>query len=236
MQLSTSVNKTMTSREIAELTGKELSHVHRDIREMLAELEKDDPKLDHPKTDADARGYVTCFYLDRELTDTLLTSYSVVARNRVIKRWHELETKQVALPNYADALRQLADKIEVNQQQQALIEQQAPKVAALDRISVADGEVNLQTAGRILQQRPNKFIEWLTNTQKWIHKRPGTKTNLPYSHIKDAGYLTVKNTVLILPDQSERINAQTMVTAKGIAKLAMILGVSHQDGSESYHG
>jgi phage regulator Rha-like protein len=75
MQLSTSVNKTMTSREIAELTGKELSNVHRDIREMLAALEKDGSLLNHPKADTDARGYITCYYLDRELTDTLLTGY-----------------------------------------------------------------------------------------------------------------------------------------------------------------
>lgn len=81
----------MTSREIAELTDKDISHVHRDIREMLADLQADDPKLDHPKEDKDDRGYTTCFHLDRELTYTLLTGYSAVMRNRVVKRWLELE-------------------------------------------------------------------------------------------------------------------------------------------------
>ncbi len=52
---------TMTSRVIAELTGKELGHVHRDIRAMLDELKKDDPNLDHPQEDKDARGYTTCY-------------------------------------------------------------------------------------------------------------------------------------------------------------------------------
>ncbi|MDD0837923.1 Rha family transcriptional regulator [Curvibacter sp. HBC61] len=84
---------TMTSREIAELTGKEHKHVLRDIRNMLDELGKDGPVLDHPQEDKDARGYTTCFHLNRELTDTLLTGYSIVARNKVIRRWHELETK-----------------------------------------------------------------------------------------------------------------------------------------------
>lgn len=86
---------TMTSREIAELTGKELAHIHRDIRAMLDELKKDDPKLDHPQEDKDSRGYTVCFHLDRDLTETLLTGYSAVLRRKVIARWHELE-QQVA--------------------------------------------------------------------------------------------------------------------------------------------
>ena len=86
-----------------------------------------------------------------------------------------------------------------------------------------------ETAGGV-QQQPNKFIAWLLSTAKWIHKRPGTKTNLPYSHIRDAGYLTVKEVTVTLPDGSDRIQAQTMVTGKGIAKLALILGVNPKDG------
>jgi phage regulator Rha-like protein len=94
---------TMSSREIAELTGKELYHVHRDIRAMMVELEKDDsvlshekdePNLDHPKEDKDSRGYTTCFHLNRELTETLLTGYSAILRRKVIRRWHELEDQK----------------------------------------------------------------------------------------------------------------------------------------------
>ena len=88
---TTEAGLTMTSREIAELTGKEVSHVNRDIRAMLSELKNDDPKMDHPREDKDSRGYTTCFHLSRELTDCLLTGYSASARMRVIRRWHELE-------------------------------------------------------------------------------------------------------------------------------------------------
>ena len=47
----------------------------------------------HVQEDKDARGYTAMFHLDRELTDTLLTGYSAVARRKVIARWHELETR-----------------------------------------------------------------------------------------------------------------------------------------------
>ena len=107
---------TMTSREIAELTGKELAHVHRDIRAMLDELKKDDPDLDHPQEDKDSRGYTVCFHLNRELTETLLTGYSASARLKVIRRWHELENKSLAaLPDFSNpvaAARAWADQME----------------------------------------------------------------------------------------------------------------------------
>ncbi len=97
---------TMSSREIAELTGKEPSHVNRDIRAMLDAL-ADDPELDHVREEKDARGYTAAFHLGRELTYTLLAGYSIALRRRVVARWQELEAQQAqALPaTYLDALR-----------------------------------------------------------------------------------------------------------------------------------
>lgn len=110
---------TMTSLEIAELTGKEHKNVIRDIRAMLDELEKDGSNLSHPREDKDARGYTTCFHLNRELTDTLLTGYSAAARLKVVRRWHELEAKSLAaLPDFSNpvaAARAWADQMEKSQ-------------------------------------------------------------------------------------------------------------------------
>ena len=87
---------TMSSLEISELTGKRHDHVIRDIRAMLDAL-KDAPDLGHVREDKDARGYTAMFHLDRELTDTLLTGYSVPMRRKVVGRWHELGA-QLAQP------------------------------------------------------------------------------------------------------------------------------------------
>ena len=82
---------TMSSREIAELTGKRHDHVLRDIRTMLSEL-KDAPNLGDAIEEKDARGYTACFHLDRELTQTLITGYSIPLRHKVIQRLNELES------------------------------------------------------------------------------------------------------------------------------------------------
>lgn len=80
----------MSSREIAKLTGKQHKHVLRDIRDMLEALEQDGPVLGHEERH-DSRGYTSEFRLDRELTETLLTGYSVPLRRKVVRRLHELE-------------------------------------------------------------------------------------------------------------------------------------------------
>lgn len=95
MNITTTINPvSMSSREIAELTGKRHDNVIRDIREMLDALEKDASDLRDQFTEKkDRRGYTSSFHLDRELTETLITGYSVQLRHKVIKRLHELEGK-----------------------------------------------------------------------------------------------------------------------------------------------
>lgn len=101
--IPTSKNQpTMSSREIAELTSKKHHHVVRDIRAMLAAL-NDDPDLDHVREEKDGRGYTACIHLNKELTETLVTGYSVPLRHKVIKRLHELERQQ-STPDWLENL------------------------------------------------------------------------------------------------------------------------------------
>lgn len=85
----------MSTKEIAELTGKRHGNVVRDAQEMIDELlhYNDDSDLSHDDYQAltDIRGYTSEILLNKELTETLITGYSVVLRHRVIRRLHELE-------------------------------------------------------------------------------------------------------------------------------------------------
>lgn len=81
----------MSSREIARLTGKKHKDVIRDVRVMREALEKDGADLRHLEERKDARGYTAEFLLDRPLTETLLTGYSIALRHRVVVRLGELE-------------------------------------------------------------------------------------------------------------------------------------------------
>ena len=82
---------TMSSREIAELTGKEHGHVKRDIEQMLKALEKDVSTFGCIYLDSVGRKQ-TEYRLDRELTQTLITGYSIPLRHKVIQRLNELES------------------------------------------------------------------------------------------------------------------------------------------------
>ncbi|WP_345844981.1 Rha family transcriptional regulator [Shewanella algae] len=88
----------MSSREIAELTGKTLFNIHRDIKTMFEQLGKDDSDLKH-LIERDNRGYIKQYNLPRRECEILVCGYDVVRRAAVIDRWLELETKQRQLPN-----------------------------------------------------------------------------------------------------------------------------------------
>lgn len=81
---------TMSSREIMQLTGKRHTDVKRDICVMLEALDRDVSSFAHTYFDSINRKQVE-YRLDRELTETLVTGYSIPLRHKVIKRLHELE-------------------------------------------------------------------------------------------------------------------------------------------------
>ncbi|WCD79145.1 Rha family transcriptional regulator [Pseudomonas sp. TUM22785] len=81
---------TMSSREIAGLTGKAHYHVKRDIESMLEELKEDASKFGCIYLDSRNREQ-TEYLLDRDHVECLLAGYSAPLRMKVIRRLHELE-------------------------------------------------------------------------------------------------------------------------------------------------
>jgi phage regulator Rha-like protein len=84
------VARTMSSREIANVTGKRHDNVKRDIVAMLKDLKADALSFEDIYLDGRNREQVQ-YLLDREHTDCLLTGYSAPMRMKVIRRWRELE-------------------------------------------------------------------------------------------------------------------------------------------------
>ena len=87
---------TMTSREIADLTGKDHSNVMRDIRAMVDSISTDSNLNPCAESTTyigkDGRQYPQ-YELDKDTCLTLLLGYDAVARMKVVKRWQELESK-----------------------------------------------------------------------------------------------------------------------------------------------
>jgi phage regulator Rha-like protein len=88
---------TMTSREIAELTGKRHDNVLRDIDELLKDISSELRRSIKLITYQDKQGRSYRQYeLDFRATMLVITGYSGELRLRVIDRWQELETQATA--------------------------------------------------------------------------------------------------------------------------------------------
>lgn len=94
--LSNDTQLTMSSLDIAELTGKRHDHVLRDIRNMLENLELDAPHFWGTQTYGHNNTREVCNLPKRE-TLILVSGYNIQMRAKIIDRWQELEAK-VSLP------------------------------------------------------------------------------------------------------------------------------------------
>lgn len=85
---SEAINKaaTMSSREVADLTGKQHKHVLDDCRKMFDSLKIQSADFSADYQDERGRTYQE-FLLDQDLTMTLVMGYSIPLRHKVAKRW-----------------------------------------------------------------------------------------------------------------------------------------------------
>lgn len=88
--------KTMSSIEIAKLTGKTHKNILRDVRAMTKSLTGSNLSwFCESASYTDKKGESREMYLlDKDTTLTLLSGYDVVARHKIIQRWTQLETER----------------------------------------------------------------------------------------------------------------------------------------------
>ena len=160
-QFGNSEQKTMSSRVIADLTEKRHDHVKRDVENMLGQLGLDIPKFGGIYLDAQNRQQ-TEYLLDEELTMTLVTGYNIVLRNRVIKRWKELENRELSKMEILQmALESEQQKLVLQQQ----LEIAAPKVAFVDKYVAGNGNKTFRQVAKLLQVKENTFRSFLVENK-----------------------------------------------------------------------
>lgn len=159
--------KTMSSLQIAELTGKQHSNVMRDIRNILEQLEDrrqfnfELSSRTQPMPNGGSKE-VSCYILTKKDCLLLASGYDANLRAKIINRWEELETKKRELSRKELALMVLQSEEEKErlalevQQQQITIELQEKEIKqAAPKINYYDNHlqsVNTLTSTQVAKQ------------------------------------------------------------------------------------
>ncbi|UPF04912.1 phage regulatory protein/antirepressor Ant [Pseudomonas mosselii] len=224
---------TMSSLEIAKLTGKRHDNVMNDIRQQFEELGQDALEFQGNYQDYYNRSK-PCFNLPRREVDILLSGYSTKMRAAVVDRWHALEAEKklgvIEIPNnlvgtlklvltLKDERTMLAHQVEALEQQLA---EDSEKVEFYNKIYERDDLLNPTKAAKLLGTGRNRYLEYLRE-HKILMSRPHQQ-NMPYQKYLDAGYFEVKECTCYNRKTGEReFKALPLLTGKGLIWLQQFI-------------
>lgn len=204
----TSLNKTqstMSSREIASLTGKRHSDVIHDIENVLAQAEIDERKFASSYKDQNNKLQKE-YQMPRRECDLVISGYSVKYRLAIIDRWQELESNNetfVIPKTLPEALRLAADLADQ-------LEQAKPKLAVYDLLADRKGDVSTTIVAKELGTTAFKLNKFLRdNGVKWLN------ADLP-----KAGYETWFNCIADVKNGHEF--TQCLISPKGQIEIAKL--------------
>ncbi|GBQ10331.1 phage regulatory protein/antirepressor Ant [Acetobacter cerevisiae] len=241
----------MSSKEIAELTGKRHDNVVRDIKDMVSQIlghssDLRNEQIQGVTVEKDHRGFIKVIHLDHSHTITLITGYDARQRKRVVDRWLELEAKPAIAPETPEmlafrAITALQGKLEVIEEQAklqaAMLEAAQPKAAALDAISEAEGDIGVRDAGRELGVGVSKVVAFLLD-HKWACREGEKKKKLRPAHYG----LSQKYCRLVPKAYPDRHTGETCIghdfkiTTRGLARLAILLCGTNSEPARRLNG
>lgn len=217
--IGTEAQQTMSSREIAELTGKRHDNVRADIEKMGKELSLTFQEKAEP---SEGGRPSKVYHLEKRETLILVSGYNMAMRATIIDRWQVLEDRRspTAMLNDPSSLRTLLlENVERVIALQGEVEEMRPQVQALERIAVSEGSLCITDAAKTLQVQPRSLFQFL-HSHNWIYTRQGDGTKIAYQAKLQQGLLEHKTTVVTRTDGSEKTISQVRVTPKGLARLA----------------
>ncbi len=223
-QSKTVSRQTMTSLEIAELTGKRHDNVKRTIDSLVVDKIITFPQIEENSGNLGRPG--RHYLVGKRDSFVIVAQLSPEFTAALVDRWQELEAQagQFLIPaTYAEALQAAADQAKDNQSLRLVILDQAPKVAAIKRLAAAGGAICITDAAKHLQLKPSMLFAWLEQ-HRWIFRRQGSGRWTAYQPRITAGYLIHKVTSLKADPETgvERAAFDPLVTPKGLAHLAEI--------------
>lgn len=208
---------TMSTLEIAELTGKQHKHVMRDVRNMLEQLNVDAAQFWASQTYGN-NNTREMFNLDKEHTLCLVSGYNVQLRMAIVKRWNELEqqAKQgLQLPNFTDpiaACEAWMVQYKKSTELEGIVFREAPKVEFYDSFVDAKELLTMEEAAKQLGMGRNKFMDYLRSIKAL------TNANLPVQRLIDDGKFQVKYTPW-KSGNKQGTQHTPMLTARGLLLL-----------------
>lgn len=183
---------TMTTREIAEVTGKQHKHVLRDTREMLVQLWdgydpfEGGPDLDHQSYQGvswsyDGRGYLVEIRLPKREVVILVSGYDVHMRAKTVDRLEELETAAKAGTLGGLAIEQIVDSVAARLDR--MIDDRLardPRAAAITALSTREllDEAKVPSKGRrpLIRKATHRLSAFCLSRGVTAYRCPRTKT------------------------------------------------------------
>lgn len=221
---------TMSSREIADLVEKRHDNVKRTIDTLAERGVIEFPQIEEVQieTSHGRKHGMQVYHLKKRDTLVVVAQLSPEFTARVVDRWQQLEAERETfdpskiLESPAAMRGLLLTYTEKVIALEAKVEDMQEDVAAHERLTKADGSLNITEAAKNLGIRPKSLFDWLAQNG-WIYRRPGAANWLGYQAKCDQGLLWHKSTTVLRSDGSEKITEQVRITAKGLSKLAKLI-------------
>ena len=228
--------ETMSSLQIAEITGKRHDAILRDIRHLITQGVNAHNFVEVEYTDKKGEKR-PCFELTKKGCLILASGYDAKLRERIIDRWEELESEKQkecfqvpksfseALQLAADQARQIEEQQKAIEQKDARISKLQPKADFADVAFKAEGKVDIGQAAKILG------LPFGRNTLFKKLKEKGIlfNRNEPKQRYIDAGYFELTQIPPIhRNNHPDLIVMKVICTQKGLAFINKLFGVSNE--------